>query len=163
MHGIPQQGVSIHIVELGVPSRNLRCGDPIGQLLPGSEPPDGPVVTTQFGGHFQTVVQKYRPVACCGGMKPEEVHSSDRTLPLRDSEGLAHKLSWRLWSPAFEHSPRNSGPQNQGGPGVGTPHLRVPQSYNEDQDNLIQLGSTPPLDKAWHSGAGFSGETRDDD
>ena len=54
------------------------------------------------------------------------------------------------------------GPQNQGGPGLCTPHLQVPQSYNEDQDILIQLGSTPPLDKVWHSGAGSSGETRDD-
>ena len=88
---------------------------------------------------------------------------SDCTLPLQDSTGLTHKLSRRLRSPVCEHSPRNSGPQNQGGPGLRTPHLRVPQSYNEYQDSLIRLGSTPPLDKAWHSGAGFSGETRDDD
>ena len=74
MHGIPVQGVSIHIVKSGVPGRNLRRGDPIGQLLPRLEPLDGPVVTTQFGGHFQTVVQKYHPVACRGGMTPEEVH-----------------------------------------------------------------------------------------
>ena len=74
VHGIPQQGVSIHIVESGVPGWNLRCGDPIGQLLPGSEPPDGLVVTTQFGGHFQTIVRKYHPVAHHGGMTPEEVH-----------------------------------------------------------------------------------------
>ena len=88
---------------------------------------------------------------------------SDCTLPLRGSTGLTHKSSWQLQSPICEHSPRNSGLQSQGGPGLRTLHLRVPQSYNEDQDNLIQLGSTPPLDKAWHSGAGFSGETRDDD
>ena len=74
VHGIPQQGVSIHIVKSGVPSQNHWCGDPIRQLLPGSEPLDGPVVMTQFGGHFQTVVQKYHPVACRGGMTLEEVH-----------------------------------------------------------------------------------------
>ena len=74
VHGIPQQGISIHIVESGVPGQNLRCGDPIGQLLPGSEPTDGPVVMTQFGSHFQTIVRKYHPMARHGGMTLEEVH-----------------------------------------------------------------------------------------
>ena len=74
VHGIPQQGVSIHIVESGVPGWNLWCGDPIGQLLPRSEPPDGLVVTTQFGSHYQTVVRKYHLVVRHGGMTPEEVH-----------------------------------------------------------------------------------------
>ena len=74
VHGVPEQGVSIHIVKSGVPGWNLRCGDPIRQLLPGSEPPDSPVVMTQLGGHFQTVVCKYHSMACCSGMTMEEVH-----------------------------------------------------------------------------------------
>ena len=130
---------------------------------PGSEPPDGPVVMTPI---WRPLPDNCTKVPSSGppwrndtGRGPR----GDRTLPLRDSAGLTHKLSRRLRSPVCEHSPRNSGPQNQGGPSLRTPHLRVPQSYNEDQDNLIWLGSTPPLDKAWHSGASFSGETRDDD
>ena len=74
VHGIPQQGEGIHIVKSGIPSRNLWCGDPIGQLLPGLEPPDGPVVTTQLGSHFQTVVREYHSMAHCSGMATEEVH-----------------------------------------------------------------------------------------
>ena len=74
VHGIPQQGVGIHIIKLGIPGRNLQCGDPIGQLLPGLEPPDGLVVTTQLGGHFQTVVREYHSMACCCSMTTEEVH-----------------------------------------------------------------------------------------
>ena len=74
MHGIPQQGEGIHIIKSGIPSQNLWCGDPIRQLLPGLEPPDGPVVTTQLGGHFQTVVHEYHSMACCSGMAMVEVH-----------------------------------------------------------------------------------------
>ena len=74
VHGVPQQGKSIHIIKSGIPSRNLQCGDPITQLLPGLEPSDGLVVTTQLGGHFQTVVRKYHSMACCSGMATEEVH-----------------------------------------------------------------------------------------
>ena len=74
VHSIPQQGEGIHIIKSGVPGQNLQCGDPIGQLLPGLEPLDGPVVTTQLGGHFQTVVREYHSMACCSGMAMEEVH-----------------------------------------------------------------------------------------
>ena len=74
VHDVPQQGESIHVIKSGIPSRNLQCGDPIGQLLPGLKPLDGPVVLTQLGGHFQTVVRKYHSMACCSGMAMEEVH-----------------------------------------------------------------------------------------
>ena len=74
VHSVPQQGEGIYIIKSGVPSRNLRCGDPIGQLLPRLEPLDGPVVTTQLGGHFQTVEHEYHSMACCGRMAAEEVH-----------------------------------------------------------------------------------------
>ena len=74
VHSIPKQGEGVHIIKSGVLGRNLRCGDPIGQLLPRLEPPDGPVVTTQLGGHFQTVVREYHSMACCSGMATEEVH-----------------------------------------------------------------------------------------
>ena len=74
MHCIPQQGESIYIVELAIPSRNLRGGDPVWQLLPRLSPPDSPVVTTQFGGHFQAVVCKYNSVTGHGRVTPEQVH-----------------------------------------------------------------------------------------
>ena len=74
VHSVPQQGEGIHVIKLGVPGQNLRCGDPIRQFLPGLEPPDGPVVMTQLGGHFQTVVREYHSMACCSGMAMEEVH-----------------------------------------------------------------------------------------
>ena len=159
----PNKGVSVHIVKLGVPGQNLWCGDPIGQLLPrvgaSGWPGGNDPIWRPLPDNYTKLPSGGPPWRNDTGRGPR----SDRTLPLRDSTGLTHKLSRRLRSPVCEHSPRNSGPQNQGGPGLRTPHLRVPQSYNEDQDNLIRLGLTPPLDKAWHSGAGFSGETRDDD
>ena len=74
VHSVPQQGEGIHIIKSGVPGRNLWCGDPIGQLLPGLQPPDSPVVMTQLGGHFQTVVHEYHSMAGCSGMATEEVH-----------------------------------------------------------------------------------------
>ena len=74
VHGIPQQGEGIHVIKSGIPGWNLWCGDPIGQLLPELEPPDGPVVTTQLGSHFQTVIREYHSMACCSGMATEEVH-----------------------------------------------------------------------------------------
>ena len=74
VHGVPQQGEGIHVIKSGIPSQNLQCGDPIGQLFPGLKPPDGSVVTTQLGGHFQTIVHEYHSMACCGGMTKEEVH-----------------------------------------------------------------------------------------
>ena len=74
VHSIPQQGEGIHVIKSGIPSRNLWYGDAIGQLFPRLKPPDGSVVTTQLGGHFQTIVHEYHLMACCGSMAMEEVH-----------------------------------------------------------------------------------------
>ena len=74
MHCIPQQGESIYIIKLTVPSRNLQGGDPVRQLLPWLSPPDCPVVTTQLGSHFQAVVRKYNLVTDCRGVTTEQVH-----------------------------------------------------------------------------------------
>ena len=74
VHGVSQQGEGIHIIKSRVSGWNLWCGDPIGQLLSGLEPLDGSVVTSQLGGHFQTVVREYHSMACCSGVAMEEVH-----------------------------------------------------------------------------------------
>ena len=74
MHCIPQQGESIYIIKPAVPSWNLWGGDPVWQLLPRLSPPDSPVVTTQFGGHFQAVVRKYNSVTGLRGVTSEQVH-----------------------------------------------------------------------------------------
>ena len=74
MHCIPQQGESIYIIKPAVPSQNLRDGDPVQQLLPRLSPPDSPVVTTQFGSHFQAVVRKYNSVTGRRGVTSEQVH-----------------------------------------------------------------------------------------
>ena len=74
MHCIPQQGESIYIIKLTVPSWNLRGGDPVRQLLPWLSPPDSPVVMTQFGSHFQAVVRKYNSVTGSRGVTMEQVH-----------------------------------------------------------------------------------------
>ena len=74
MHCIPQQGESIYIIKLAIPSRNLRGGDPVWQLLPRLSPPGSLVVTTQFGSHFQAVVRKYNSVTGHRGMTSEQVH-----------------------------------------------------------------------------------------
>ena len=74
VHGISQQGEGIHVIKSGVFGLNLWCGDPIGQLLSGLEPPDGSVVMSQLGGHFQTVVCEYHSIACCSSVATEEVH-----------------------------------------------------------------------------------------
>ena len=74
MHCVPQQSESIHIIKPAIPSRNLRGGDPVWQLLPRLLPPDSPVVTTQFGGHFQAVVHKYNLVTSRRVMTSEQVH-----------------------------------------------------------------------------------------
>ena len=74
MHCVPQQGESIYIIKPAIPSQNLRGGDPVWQLLPRLSPPDSPVVTTQFGSHFQTVVRKYNSVTGHRGMTSEQVH-----------------------------------------------------------------------------------------
>ena len=52
----------------------LRGGDPVWQLLPRLSPPDSPVVTTQFGGHFQAIVRKYNSVTGRRGVTLEQVH-----------------------------------------------------------------------------------------
>ena len=74
VHGIPKQGEGVHVLKSGIPGWNLRCGDPIRQLLPRLEPPDSSMVMTQLGGHFQTVVCEYHSMPCCSGMATEEVH-----------------------------------------------------------------------------------------
>ena len=74
MHCIPQQGEGIYIIKPAIPSRNLQGGDPVQQLLPRLSPPDSPVVTTQFGGHFQAVVRKYNSVTGHRGVTSEQVH-----------------------------------------------------------------------------------------
>ena len=74
MHCISQQSESIYKIEPTVPSRNLRGGDPVWQFLPRLSPPDSPVVTTQFGGHFQAVVRKHNSVTGRRGMTSEQVH-----------------------------------------------------------------------------------------
>ena len=74
MHCVPQQGESIYIIKPAIPSRNLWGGDPVWQLLPRLSPPDSPVVTTQFGSHFQAVVLKYNSVTGRRGMTSEQVH-----------------------------------------------------------------------------------------
>ena len=74
MHHVPQQGESIYIIKPAIPSRNLWGGDPVWQLLPRLSPPNSPVVTTQFGGHFQAVVCKYNSVTGRRGMTSEQVH-----------------------------------------------------------------------------------------
>ena len=74
MHCIHQQGESIYKIKLAVPSQNLRGGDPVRQLLPRLSPPDSPVVTTQFGGHFQAVVRKHNSVTGRRGVTLEQVH-----------------------------------------------------------------------------------------
>ena len=74
VHSISQQGEGVHVLMSGIIGRNLRCGDPIGQLLPRSESLDSTVVTTQLGTHFQAVVREYHSMACCSGMTTEEVH-----------------------------------------------------------------------------------------
>ena len=143
VHGIPQQGVSIHIVESVVPGQNLRCADSVGQLLPGLQPLDGPVVNDPIWWPLPDNCMKVPSGGPPWRNDTRRGPCSDHTLPLRDSAGLAHKLSQRLWSPVCKHSPHNSGLQNQGGPSLHTPHLRVPQSYIEDQDNLVQVDPSP--------------------
>ena len=69
----PQQGESIYVIKPAIPSRNLWGGDPVRQLLPRLLPPDSPVVTTQFGGHFQAVVRKYNSVTGGRGVTSEQV------------------------------------------------------------------------------------------
>ena len=74
MHCIPQQGESIYIIKPTIPSRDLRSGDPVWQLLPRLSPPDSPVVTTQFSSYFQAVVHKYNPVTGRGRVTSEQIH-----------------------------------------------------------------------------------------
>ena len=74
VHCVPQQGKSIHIIKPDIPSWDRRGGDSVRQLLPGLSPPDSPVVTTQFGGHFQAVVHKYNSVTGRRGVTSEQVH-----------------------------------------------------------------------------------------
>ena len=70
----PPAGESIHKIKPAVLSRNLRGGDPVRQFLPRLSPPDSPVVTTQFGGHFQAVVRKHNSVTGRRGVTSEQVH-----------------------------------------------------------------------------------------
>ena len=74
MHCISQQSESIYEIELTVPGRNLRGGNPVRQCLSRLSPPDSPVVTTQLGGHFQAVVRKHNSVAGRTGVTSEQVH-----------------------------------------------------------------------------------------
>ena len=57
------------------------------------------------------------------------------------------------------HSQYSSGPRNPGGRDRHIPPLQSPRNCNEDQDTLAWLEPGSPLDKAWHSGAGFSRQT----
>ena len=74
MHCVPQQSESIYIIKPAIPSWNIWGGDPVRQLLPRLSPPDSPVVTTQFGSHFQAVVRKYNSVARRRRVTSEQVH-----------------------------------------------------------------------------------------
>ena len=161
MHCVSQQGEGIYVIKPAVPSRNLWGGDPVRQLLPRLSPLDSPVVTTQFGGHFQAVVRKYNSVTGRRGVTSEQVH----VMPIHGHhqvpEGPLISNSADSGFFLFSCFRRNSGPQSPSDHDHHTRLSQVLQSYNIRSRHLsLAWAGLSPRQSAAQRCWLFRGDTR---